>query len=125
MLIAAMVLAILLAVAVLAVGVPKALALKTAVDQTVGLGLDLRVMRLTGVFEVLGGVGLIVGLVGKWLGIAWAVWLGAAAAVGLVVLMVLALGFHVTKRDPVQRMVPSAVLLVLSAAVLATWLMAM
>ncbi|ASU84174.1 hypothetical protein CDO52_16490 [Nocardiopsis gilva YIM 90087] len=125
MLIAAMVLAILLAVAVLAVGVPKALALKTAVDQTVGLGLDLRIMRLTGVFEVLGGVGLIVGIAGEWLGIAWAVWLGVAATVGLVVLMVLALGFHVTKRDPVQRMAPSAVLLVLSAAALITRLMAM
>lgn len=125
MLIAAMVLAVLLAVAVLAIGVPKALALKSAVDQTVGLGLDLRIMRLTGVFEVLGGAGLIVGLLGVWLGIAQAAWLGAAAATGLSVLMVLALGFHVRQGDPVKSMAPAAVLLALSAAALATRLLAM
>ncbi|WP_046468445.1 DoxX family protein [Allosalinactinospora lopnorensis] len=118
MLIAAVVLPILLALAVLAIGVPKALKLESAVRQTEDMELDLRVMRLTGVFETLGGIGLLAGLAGGWLGITGAVWLAIAAGTGLFVLMLLALGFHMRRRDPVKAMAPSTVLLVLSTAVL-------
>ncbi|GGM71580.1 hypothetical protein GCM10012275_47550 [Longimycelium tulufanense] len=113
--IATIVLSILLALAFLAIGGPKALALESATRRTVEMGLDTRMMRLTGILEVAAVVGLVAGL--------WVRWLGLAAAVGLVLLMLGALVFHARRGDPAKQMAPAAVFLVLSGALVTTGLL--
>jgi uncharacterized membrane protein YphA (DoxX/SURF4 family) len=70
------------------------------------------VVRLIGVAEVLGGLGLILPAATHIAPI-----LTPIAAVGLAVTMIGAVITHVRLRDPISQMAPSAVLLVLSAVV--------
>jgi uncharacterized membrane protein YphA (DoxX/SURF4 family) len=64
--------------------------------------------HLVGVLEILGGVGVVVGLALPLL--------GAAAAAGLTTLMVLGLAVRVRLRDTVRQMLPAATLATLNAA---------
>ena len=66
------------------------------------------VRRLVGVLEILGGVGVIVGLV--------VAPLGALAALGLAVLMMLGIVVRIRLRDAPRLMAPAALLCVLNAA---------
>ncbi len=66
------------------------------------------VRRLVGVLEVLGGVGVIAGL--------FVAPLGALAALGLAVLMLLGVVVRIRLRDAPRLMVPAALLCVLNAA---------
>jgi hypothetical protein len=70
-----------------------------------------RLRRLTGALEVLGGVGLLVGL-------AEPVVLALSAG-GLAVLMLLGVAVRVRVRDRMVEIVPAAVLIVLNAGILA------
>ncbi|WP_165310790.1 DoxX family protein [Microbacterium protaetiae] len=67
--------------------------------------------RLIGVPEMLGAAGLIAGI---W----WPV-LGMAAAAGLLLLLVGAIGSHLRVRDTLPRMLPALVLTIPTVAVLA------
>jgi len=71
-----------------------------------------RFRRPTGALEVLGGVGLLVGL------LITEVMLVASA--GLALLMLLGLVARIRVRDPLLEMVPAAVLLVMNVFVLVT-----
>ncbi|QYX75208.1 DoxX family protein [Streptomyces akebiae] len=92
MYIAAAVLSVLLALGSLAAGAPKAL-LKGDVPAALRshMGLSAGLVRFIGVAEVAAAVGLVIGLFWQPLGI--------AAALGLVVTMIGAVGFHAKAGD--------------------------
>ena len=69
-----------------------------------------------GSLEILGAVGLLVGFVFAPL--------GAAAALGLAVLMVLGLGLRVGLRDTVAQMMPALLLAVINGVLVALFLRA-
>jgi uncharacterized membrane protein YphA (DoxX/SURF4 family) len=72
-------------------------------------GLDnLRI--LTGILEILGGIGLLVGL--KWRPILW------LSAAGLALLMLIAFGVRLKMRDSVILSTPSFLLMLLNAYIL-------
>jgi hypothetical protein len=100
-----------LAVLVAAAGRPKL----TDAAKTQAMAGHLKVstgtLRLAGFLEVLAALGLLVGL-------AWA-WLGAAAAAGLTLLMLVGVVAHVRVKDPLTAFAPALVLAVVSAAALA------
>ena len=75
------------------------------------LGVPPRLWTAVGVPEALASVGLLAGL--------WWVPLGVAAAIGVVLLMLGALGLHLRARLLGRAMVPPAVILVLAVAVAA------
>jgi uncharacterized membrane protein YphA (DoxX/SURF4 family) len=101
-----LVLAILLALAFGAAGAQKLAGAKMAVDSSGHLGIPLSRYRLIGVPELLGAIGLLVGL---------AVWpLGVAAAAGLVVLMAGAVIFHIRAGDKIAGFGPAVALGALS-----------
>lgn len=66
--------------------------------------------KVIGALEVLGGIGVVAGI--------WFQPLGIAAAVGLLVTMLLAVGAHVRKRETFKDMSGAVMLGVLSALVL-------
>ncbi|MEU6371534.1 DoxX family protein [Streptomyces sp. NPDC046909] len=101
MFITAAIVAVLLALAFLAAGVPKVAAQAKAVTQADHLRVPHGVNRVIGVLEVLGAVGALVGL--------WLAWLGVAAGAGLALLMVGALAAHARAKDPGKAMAPAAV----------------
>jgi len=68
--------------------------------------------RFIGIAEILGGIGLILPAV---TGIA--TWLTPVAAAGLALIMLLAVGFHLRRSDPTNRIVPGLVLFVLALVV--------
>lgn len=76
--------------------------------QLLGLRVDLPLYRAIGSLELLAAAGLLAGLVFLPLGI--------AAAAGLVLLMIGAIGYHVRAGDPPVTLVYPGVPLVLSAA---------
>ena len=65
-------------------------------------------VRFIGIAEFLGGLGLILPAATGILP-----WLTPVAAIALAVVMLLAAGFHASRRDEISRTVPSLVLLVL------------
>lgn len=71
-----------------------------------------RFRRPTGAFEVLGGVGLLVGLLISEIML--------VASAGLALLMLLGLVARIRVRDPLLEMVPAAVLLLMNVFVLVT-----
>jgi uncharacterized membrane protein len=70
-------------------------------------------VRVIGVAELLGGLGLILPAVTGILP-----WLTPLAALGLAVVMVLAAGFHLQRNDKFDQVVPSLVLLVLAVLII-------
>ncbi|NNM47217.1 DoxX family protein [Knoellia koreensis] len=75
------------------------------------LGVTPSLQKTVGALEVLGAIGVVIGL--------WLQPLGIAAAIGLVLMMIGALVFHVRARDTFKGSVGALVLLVLGAVVLA------
>ncbi len=108
MFLAAAVIAILLALVYFTTGVQKLLGTKLAMQMGEHLGVSPSLGKVIGVLEVSAGVGLLAGL---------AVWpLGAAASVGVVMLMIGAIVFHVRAGDQAAQIVPPAVLGLLAVA---------
>ncbi|MEV0637648.1 DoxX family protein [Streptomyces sp. NPDC050619] len=101
MFITAAIIAVLLALAFLAAGVPKVAGQAKALAQADHLGVPHGVNRVIGTLEVLGAAGAVVGL--------WLAWLGVAAGAGLAVLMVGAVGAHVRAKDSGKAIIPAAV----------------
>ncbi|MEU4011416.1 DoxX family protein [Streptomyces pseudogriseolus] len=91
MYIAAVILSVLLALASLAAGAPKAQLKGSVPDELMAKGLSAGLVRLIGVSEVAAGIGLIAGI--------WCQPLGVAAATGMLVVMLGAIGYHVKWGD--------------------------
>lgn len=104
-------LAVVLALAFLAAGIPKATAAARSTAQADHLGVPRGLYRLIGALEVLGAVGVIVGL--------WLPWLGVAAGVGLTLLMVGAIASHLRAKDTARELAPALLIAALSVAHLA------
>lgn len=100
-------LAVLLAVAFAGAGVPKLLALPVMVGRAEGNGIPLSAFRLIGALELAAAAGLVLGL--------WWSPLGIAAATGLVLLMVGAVGVHLRAGDRFAELAPALVLGLLAA----------
>ena len=62
---------------------------------------------LVGICQILGAIGLIVGL--------WVPWIGFSAAIGISVLMLLGVGLRVSNRDTIFQTLPAAFFCVLNA----------
>jgi hypothetical protein len=112
MFVVAVVLSCLLAVAFLGTGVMKVTGQAQIVEGLAHLGVSSGLTRLIGTLEVAGAAGMLVGLAVGWLGV--------AAAAGLFLLMVGAVGYHVRAgdyKDPKYRggAIMPIVLIVLSA----------
>ncbi|MGW0582952.1 DoxX family protein [Streptomyces sp. NPDC002920] len=105
------VVAALLALAFLAAGAQKATGQAKALEQADHLKVSHALYRLIGVLEVLGAVGVVIGL--------WVPWLGIAAAAGLTLTMVGAVGAHARAKDPGKAMAPALVFALLAVAELA------
>lgn len=96
-------LAIALAFVFATTGLPK-VALTPAAQRMFGrIGVPPALIRLTGVTEILGAVGLVVGI--------WVVWVGVLAAALLGVQMTAAVAWHLAKRDDAPYVVPPLLLL--------------
>lgn len=102
MLITAATLAALLALAFLAAGSSKITGQARALAQADHLRVPHGVYRAIGTLEVLGAIGVVVGL--------WAAWLGVAAGAGLALLMLGALGAHLRANDRGKAIALAAVL---------------
>ena len=74
------------------------------------LGLSDTLWRTIGGLEILGAIGVFIGLVDD----GDVELLGTAAAIGLILTMIGALVYHVRTGDSIQDMMPAAVLLVLA-----------
>lgn len=103
------ILSILLAVAFLGAGVAKVTGQKAMVEAAEHTGFSLQNYKIIGGLEILGAIGVLVGL-----GIHW---LGGLAALGLLVTMIGAVVVHVRKGDEPKVFAPAAGLGVLSLVV--------
>ncbi|MEV5838720.1 DoxX family protein [Nocardia sp. NPDC052112] len=99
--IASIVLAAILAVFFLLLGSAKVLATQQMRDRAAHVGFSIGAYRGVGALEVCGAVGLLVGIL--W----WPV--GAAAGMGLVLLMIGAAATHLHKRDSVREFAPAVI----------------
>jgi hypothetical protein len=95
------IIAVLLAMAFLAAGLPKIAGQESSVAQADHLGVPRGINRGIGGLEVLGALGVVAGL--------WSAWLGVAAGIGLTLLMIGALGSHVRAKDPGKAIAPATV----------------
>ncbi|MBW8801604.1 MAG: DoxX family protein, partial [Streptomyces sp.] len=91
MYIAAVILSVLLALITVAAGAPKAQFKGDVVDGLVAKGLGPALIRFIGLLEVAAAAGLVAGI--------WWEPLGIAAAVGMAVLLLVAIGYHVKWGD--------------------------
>lgn len=105
--IANIVVSALLAVVLVASGFGKLTRSKSIVDSLTGIGVPLGLFPLLAACELAGAVGLVVGF--------WWAPLGIAAAIGVVLYFLLAVGQHLRKKD-VQGLPPAGVLLIVGAA---------
>ena len=80
-----------------------------AVDMLRQLGITDSQIRLLGIVEVLGALGLLIGI--------WVPILGLLAAIGFVLYFLGAMIAHVRAKDPMKDMAPALVLLILSIIV--------
>lgn len=112
----AVVLSVLLALVVAAAGIGLLQGSEVATVNMDRLQVPHRIRPLIGVAEVLAALGLLAGLVVSGL--------GAAAAAGVLALMVGAVVFHTRAHDPANEYVPAVVTGSLAALVLATTLAA-
>lgn len=99
-----------LVVAVLAAAIPKLRLTVGARQQFRRLGVGDPVIRLAGATETAAAVGLVAGF--------WLPWLGVAAAAGLAVQLLLAVGWHLRAKDEAPRVILPLVLLALTAVAL-------
>lgn len=102
------VLAALLAVAFTAAGAAKLAAVPAMLARAEHAGFSVQAYRRIGVLEILGAVGVIVGLVVPWI--------GAAAGLGLVALLVGAVITHARIGDGPKDLAPAVVLGAVAAA---------
>ncbi|MBY8863411.1 DoxX family protein [Nocardia sp. CA2R105] len=112
MYIAAVVLAIVVALAFSAAGIPKILGAEQAKSTADHLRVPHTRYLVVGVLEALGAAGLLIG-------IAWG-WLGVAAGAGLVALMVGAVITHARAGDSFKAMVPALAFGALAVASIVT-----
>ena len=112
MFIATVVVSVLLSLAFAAAGAGKVAMNKMSQDHSVHLGFSANAYRGIGALELAGAAGLLIGL--------WVAALGAAAGIGLVLMMVGAVIAHVRAKDAVKDTAPAAVfgLLALAAVLL-------
>lgn len=106
----ALIIGILLTLAFLAAGIMKLISheqMVQQIDQHLGVSPGLR--KTIGALEVAAAVGIALSLI-----VAALEWVGIAAAVGLVLLMIGAVIYHVRANDPPQAWAPPAVLGVLA-----------
>jgi uncharacterized membrane protein YphA (DoxX/SURF4 family) len=94
MFVATLVLSILLALLFAFAGGSKLAGVQQMRDSAAHLGLSFPAYQRIGGLEVLGAVGLLIGL--------WFAPLGIAAATGLVLLMIGAVYFHIRAKDPAK-----------------------
>jgi uncharacterized membrane protein YphA (DoxX/SURF4 family) len=106
MFVVTVILAVLLALAFAASGSQKLTGAKMMTEGAAHLGLPYSRYRLIGVLEVLAAIALIVGL--------WVAPLGIAAAVGLVLLMIGAVIFHLRAGDKIKEFGPALMLGILA-----------
>ena len=99
--------AILLVIIVGGIGASKLAPPETVLEQAVRLGYD-KIMRPIGVAELLGVAGVLIGAAVTDLE-----WLGAAAAVGIIAMMIGAIGHHLRAGDRFEN-IPAIVVIVLS-----------
>lgn len=111
MFIAAVVFSSLLALVFCGAGSAKLSGSKKMTDQLAHLGVGPGLMRLIGAAQLLGAAGVLVGL---WFGP-----LGVAAALGLTVMMVGAVVYHVRAGDSAQEMSGAVIVLLLTLSTLA------
>lgn len=104
------ILSILLALAFAAAGAAKVTGQKAMVDAAAHTGFSLQNYKIIGGLEILGAVGLLVGL-----GIEW---LGGLAALGLLITMIGAVVVHIRVGDKPKDFAPAAALGVLSLIVM-------
>ena len=104
------ILAIVLTVALVGSGVGKLRKAKSIVESITSLGVPLRMFPFLAACEIAGGIGLIIGI--------WWRPLGIAAAIGVVLYFLGAVSAHLRKRD-FKGMPGAGLLLVLSAVTLA------
>lgn len=107
----AAVLTVVLAIAFAAIGGAKLLAVPSMRARAAHVGLGVDAYRLIGALEVAGAAGLVTGLAVPLL--------RAAAALGLLLLLVGAVVAHLRVKDGVKDMAPAIVLGALAAALLA------
>ena len=107
MTVAAGVLTVFLALAFLGIGLAKIRMVPQMVEAALHLDISQDRYRLIGVLEVAAAVGL-----GLWFVVPG---FGVAAAVGLLLVMIGAVGFHLRAGDRPQHFVPAIVVLVLVA----------
>ncbi len=105
------ILSALLMLAFLGAGIGKLRRAQPVTGTLEDLGVTPGLQLTIGVLEVLGAVGVLIGL--------WLQPLGIAAAVGLVLMMLGALLFHLKAHDTAKNSMGSVVLLAASGAVLA------
>ncbi len=94
-------------------GVGKVAGAKVSLEQRDALGVAPGLWRTIGVLELLG----VAGVVGAWLGVL-PTWLGQAAAVGFILLILGALATRVRAKSPVGMVLMDVVALALSVMTL-------
>lgn len=99
-----------LAFALAGAGIPKLVNGHSTRASAEHLGITVNLNRAIGVLELAAAVGVLVGLVLPWLGV--------AAAIGVVLLMMGAVTTHVRAKDALAAMAPAIVYGLLAAAVL-------
>ncbi|MFD9325095.1 DoxX family protein [Streptomyces sp. NPDC060065] len=101
-------LAVVLSLAFLPLGLAKIAAVAFMRKAAAHLGMSAGLYRVIGTLEVAGAVGLLLGPV--------SVWVGVAAAIGLALLMTAAAVVHLRHGDPPVRSLPAAVLALAAVA---------
>ncbi|GHF88615.1 hypothetical protein FHX82_001205 [Amycolatopsis bartoniae] len=109
MLLAYVIVAAVLSLALVVSGAGKLRRAQQIVDSLTGIGVPLRLFPFLAACEFAGAAGLIAGI--------WWAPLGIAAAIGVVLYFLLAVGAHVRKKD-LAGMPPATFLLFLAAAAL-------
>ncbi|SDG88441.1 DoxX-like family protein [Sinosporangium album] len=110
MFIAFVIVAVITAILFVLAGLPKLLAQPAMVTELGRLGVAPGFMRIVGLLEVLGGLGVLAGI---WIGI-----LGILAPAGLILVMLGAIGTHVRAGDTANQTLRPLPLLILAIAAL-------
>ena len=104
----------LLGLAFLGTGIPKFLGVKFSVAMRDTLAVPAWFWRFTGAVEVIGAVGIIVGI--------WVPLVASLAALLLAATMIGAATTHLTRGDSPQRLAPAAIMLIMALVVAAAYL---
>jgi hypothetical protein len=94
-------------------GIVKVAGVKASLEQRDALGVSPGLWRTIGVLELLG----VLGIVGAWFGVL-PVWLGQAAAVGFILLILGAIAARIRAKSPVGLLLMDLVTLVLAGLTL-------